>query len=493
MDGANIIAGRPVPGSGAPFASLNPATGAPLWQGDAASDGDVAAAVAAARAAFDGWSRQPVDARIAAVEAFGRLLEQDKAALARTVAEETGKPLWDAEGEVVAMARKVDLSVTAYHARTGTSASETGGIRSRLTHRPHGVLAVFGPYNFPGHLPNGHMVPALIAGNTVVFKPSELTPLVGQRMIALWQRAGLPAGVVNLVHGAKDTGVALAGHDGIDGLLFTGSPATGLALARQLADRPDKILALEMGGNNPLIVHGVADIAAAAVIAIQSAFITSGQRCTCARRLIVPEGAAGDGFVDVLCRAMDGIRIGAFDDADTPFMGPLIGPVAVDRVLAAQDRLEQAGGRVLRRAERLDRGPAFLTPGLMDVTGVADRPDEEVFGPFLQLIRTADFDAALAEANATRFGLAAGLLSDDRACHDAFYPAIRAGVVNWNQPLTGASSAAPFGGIGLSGNHRPSAYYAADYCAHPVASLEAASDKVSVAAVPKGLTLEEGA
>ena len=287
--------------------------------------------------------------------------------------------------------------------------------------------------------------------------------------------------------------VSLASAANVTRVCSGSVPATGVALARQLADRPDKILALEMGGNNPLIVHGVADIAAAAVITIQSAFITSGQRCTCARRLIVPEGAAGDGFVDVLCRAMDGIRIGAFDDADTPFMGPLIGPVAVDRVLAAQDRLEQAGGRVLRRAERLDRGPAFLTPGLMDVTGVADRPDEEVFGPFLHLIRAADFDAALVEANATRFGLAAGLLSDDPACYDAFYPAIRAGVVNWNQPLTGASSAAPFGGIGLSGNHRPSAYYAADYCAHPVASLEAAGDKVSVAAVPKGLTLEEGA
>jgi succinylglutamic semialdehyde dehydrogenase len=343
---------------------------------------------------------------------------------------------------------------------------------SVLRHKPHGVVAVFGPYNFPGHLPNGHIVPALLAGNTVVFKPSELTPAVADAYARLWQRAGLPAGVLNLLPGERTTGAAVAAHPQLDGLFFTGSARVGHLLHRQFADRPNKILALEMGGNNPLVVGTVADARAAVHEIVQSAFLSSGQRCTCARRLFVPRGAAGDALVEALVKATAAIRVGAWNDEPAPFMGPLISGQAAKAILEAQARLRDAGGRVLVEARRLERGAAFVSPGLVDVSAAGELPDEEHFGPLLTLVRSGSLDDALRQANATRYGLSAGLLSDRREDWELFFRKIRAGVVNWNRQTTGASSAAPFGGVGASGNHRPSAYYAADYCAYPVASVE---------------------
>ncbi|MEG1215068.1 MAG: aldehyde dehydrogenase family protein, partial [Leclercia sp.] len=168
--------------------------------------------------------------------------------------------------------------VRAYHERTGESLTEMADGAASLRHRPHGVLAVFGPYNFPGHLPNGHIVPALIAGNTVVFKPSELTPWTAEETVKLWQAAGLPDGVLNLVQGGRSTGEALAQSSEIDGLLFTGSANTGYHLHQQLAGAPEKILALEMGGNNALIIDEITDIDAVVNLTIQSAFVSAGQR-----------------------------------------------------------------------------------------------------------------------------------------------------------------------------------------------------------------------
>ncbi|MCJ9429725.1 succinylglutamate-semialdehyde dehydrogenase [Kordiimonas marina] len=486
----HFIGGEWMAGEGEVFTSINPADGSMLWEGFAASAAQVAAAVEAAQAAFDSWAMTPLERRIEIVRAYAKGLTARKDELAELIAKDAGKVLWDATGEATAMINKVEISLKAYDERTGSREAVNGAIRARLTHRPHGVMAVFGPYNFPGHLPNGHIVPALIAGNTVVFKPSELTPAVAELMVEIWDGAGLPKGVINLIQGGRDTGAALVANPGIDGLLFTGSANTGLAISRTLVDRPNVIQALEMGGNNPLIVHEVEDTQAAAVMTILSAFVSSGQRCTCARRLIVPNGEAGDEFVDTLMATMDGITVGAWNDAEEAYMGPLVSAGAAGKVLEAQARLEASGGRVLCRAERLERGDAYITPGLIDVTAVKDRPDEEVFGPFLQLIRVKDFEDAIREANNTRYGLASGLISDSRALYDQFYPRAKAGIVNWNQQLTGAASTAPFGGIGWSGNHRPSAYYAADYCAYAVATMEQAEGRVVVAAPPKGLKLD---
>ncbi|HBX54819.1 succinylglutamate-semialdehyde dehydrogenase [Pseudomonas sp. UBA2684] len=468
----HYIAGSWHLGQGEALESLNPVTQERIWSGQGAAAVQVEAAVQAARAAFPAWASRSLDERIAVLEQFAATLKAHGDELARCIGEETGKPLWESATEVTSMVNKVAISVQSYRERTGEKSGPLADATAVLRHKPHGVVAVFGPYNFPGHLPNGHIVPALLAGNAVVFKPSELTPKVAELTVKCWIEAGLPAGVLNLLQGARDTGVALAAHDGIDGLFFTGSSRTGNLLHSQFAGRPEKILALEMGGNNPLIVEQVADLDAAVYTIIQSAFISAGQRCTCARRLLVPQGAWGDALLTRLVNVAASIKVGAFDATPAPFMGSVISLAAAEHLIKAQERMIDKGAKPLLEMTQPLQGSALLTPGIIDVTAVDKRPDEEFFGPLLQVIRYSDFAAAIAEANATQFGLAAGLLSDSKARYEQFWLESRAGIVNWNKQLTGAASSAPFGGIGASGNHRASAYYAADYCAYPVASLE---------------------
>jgi succinylglutamic semialdehyde dehydrogenase len=469
------IAGAWQAGQGDAFESLNPVTQRVVWSGQGATEAQVDAAVKAARQAFPAWATRSLDERIAVLEAFAASLKSHADELAHCIGEETGKPLWESATEVTSMINKVAISVQSYRERTGEKSGPLGDASAVLRHKPHGVVAVFGPYNFPGHLPNGHIVPALLAGNAVLFKPSELTPKVAELTVKCWIEAGLPAGVLNLLQGARETGIALAANNGIDGLFFTGSSRTGNALHQQFAGRPDKILALEMGGNNPLLVDQVQDVDAAVYTVIQSAFISAGQRCTCARRLLVPQGVWGDAFLERLVAVTETIQVGAFDQQPAPFMGSVISLHAAQALLAAQEQLLANGAVSLLPMTQPLASAALLTPGIVDVSEVSDRLDEELFGPLLQVVRYSDFDGAIAEANDTQYGLAAGLLSDSEARYQQFWLQSRAGIVNWNKQLTGAASTAPFGGVGASGNHRASAYYAADYCAYPVASLEAAA------------------
>ncbi|HUR41386.1 MAG TPA: succinylglutamate-semialdehyde dehydrogenase [Verrucomicrobiae bacterium] len=486
--GQLYVGGQWRAGSGPQLDSRDPASGEVLWSGATANAADVDAAFGAARGALDPWAALSFAQREAVVRRFGQRLEGRRESLASAIARETGKPLWDTRGEVTAMVNKIDISVRAHAARTGTVETAAAGAVNAVRHKPHGVVAVFGPYNFPGHLPNGHIVPALLAGNAVLFKPSELTPWVAEETVRLWHEAGLPFGVLNLLPGERATGEAIAAHAELDGLFFTGSVRVGHLLHRQFANRPHKILALEMGGNNPLVVGHVADPRAALYDVIQSAYLSSGQRCTCARRLFVRRGAEGDAFIAALARAVAAIKVGAWNDEPQPFMGPLISPAAADALLAAQDKLLALGATALVPMRRLERGAAFVAPGLIDVSAARDLPDEEYFGPLLTVARYDTLDEAISRANATQYGLSAGLLSDSREDYDKFFRRIRAGVVNWNRQTTGASSASPFGGIGASGNHRPSAYYAADYCAYPVASIEAPAS-VLPDKLPPGITL----
>ena len=460
--------------------SHDPCTGAEVWRGALTDAAGLERMVAGARRAFADWAEAPPAARREVAIRFADLVKADREAIARLISRETGKPFWETLTEADSVAGKVAISIRARDARAGETVSEAGGPRQAVRHRPHGVLAVIGPFNFPMHLANGHIVPALLAGNAVVFKPSEKTPASGVRMVELWRQAGLPEGVLRAAIGGGETGRALVDHDDIDGVLFTGGAPAGRAIHQALSGRPGKILALELGGNNPLIAWDIDAPEDAAHLIVQSAFVSAGQRCSCARRLIVPAGAEGDRIVDALVALMDRLRVGAPFDEPQPYLGPVIDNAAADGILGAQDRLAGAGGRLLRRLERLSDGLPLLRPGLLDVTDVASPPDEEYFGPLLQVVRAATFDDALAAAANTRFGLAAGLIGGDEALYRRFWRGVRAGVVNWNRPTTGASSAAPFGGIGASGNHRPSAFYAADYCAFPVAGLEAAEPRFRI-------------
>jgi len=471
---SNYINGEWVPGSGPELVTIDPSSGKQTWTSNASNADDVARAVAAARDAFEDWALRPLQERIAICQRFRDLLKEHNEDLAAIIAEEVGKPLWEARTEVTTMANKIDISVQSHAARTGETHAKVADGDAVLRHRPHGVFAVFGPYNFPGHLPNGHIVPALIAGNTLVFKPSEYAPRTAVRTVQLWIEAGLPKGVLNLVNGGRDTGIALGQAD-VDGVLFTGSSQTGAALHRQFGGQPGKMLALEMGGNNPLVVWDVKDVDAAVHHTVMSAFISAGQRCTCARRLVVQDTPAGQAFIDRLVEVAARLAVGPSNADPQPFMGPVVSSAVAARLVEAQSMMEQKGGKVLLRMRQLDPNAGFVTAGIVDVTDAQDIPDEEWFGPLLQVIRVQDFDAAIQAANATRFGLAAALLSPSEDLWKRFAVKARAGVVNWNRPTTGAASSAPFGGVGQSGNHRPSAYYAADYCAYPVASIENAA------------------
>ena len=466
------------PAHGAVWNKLDPVTQQPIWQGAEATADEVAQACQSARAAFVAWARRPLAERLEIIQRFATLLEQNKQQLATVISRETSKPLWETLTEVQSMVAKVAISVRAYHERTGESLTEMADGAASLRHRPHGVLAVFGPYNFPGHLPNGHIIPALIAGNTVVFKPSELTPWTAEETVKLWQAAGLPDGVLNLVQGGRSTGEALAQSSEIDGLLFTGSANTGYHLHQQLAGAPEKILALEMGGNNALIIDEITDIDAVVNLTIQSAFVSAGQRCTCARRLIIKNGTEGDAFIQRLVEVTRALVVGQWDAQPQPFMGGVISLNAAQQILQAQQRLIDLGATPLLSVTQPDANSSLLSAGILEVTGVSHVPDEEYFGPLSCIYRYDNFDEALKIANATRFGLSVGLVSPDRDLFERLLIEARAGIVNWNKPLTGASSAAPFGGVGASGNHRASAFYAADYCAWPMASLE--SDQVNL-------------
>jgi succinylglutamic semialdehyde dehydrogenase len=461
--------------------SVNPATGEDVWSGES---GDASAEVAAARAAWPAWAAHSHAYRIEAVRRFANVVRAKESDFAELISRETGKPFWEARTEVGAVINKVQISVDAYAERTPSRKMEAAlGNRIAVRHKPHGVLAVLGPYNFPAHLPNGHIIPALIAGNTVVFKPSEKTPATGEFLVRCFHEAGIPEGVVRLLIGGPDEGRALAGQPGIDGLLFTGSARAGSALHKQFAETPQKILALELGGNNPLVVWGTKDIDAAAVIAVQSAYLTAGQRCTAARRLIIEDGEEGP-LIEAITSLTDRLIVDHPFADPQPFMGPVIDNAAADHVQEQWLNLMMKGAKPLRRLDRpFDERP-YLTPALIDVTDANDRPDEEIFGPVLQIIRVKDFDAAIDEANNTRFGLAASLVGANPEMYDKFWANVRAGVINWNKPTNGAPSNAPFGGVGTSGNHRPSAFYAADYCAYPVTSSEA--DRVR-AAIGEGL------
>ena len=461
--------------------SIEPATGAAFWHGPI---GDADAEVSIARRSWAEWAAKPITVRVETLRRFVNVVRAKAEAMTDCIARETGKPLWEARSEVESVMDKVETSIASYTERTSQRRLEGNlGTKSALRHKPHGVLAVLGPYNLPAHLPNGHIVPALLAGNAVVFKPSEKATASGAMLVECFHEAGVPTGVVRLLVGGPDQGKALAAHPGIDGLLFTGSARTGIALNRQFADMPGKILALEMGGNNPIIVWDTPDIHTAAVVVIQSAFLSAGQRCTAARRLIVQEGMH-EPLLDEIRKLAERLIVGEPHRTPAPYMGPMIDNETADGLEESFLTLMMKGGQPVMQLQRPIPGRPFLTPAIIDMTNVRQRPDIELFGPILQVIRVPDFDAALVEANMTRFGLAASLVGGSPQLYDKFWANIRAGLVNWNRPTNGAPSNGPFGGIGLSGNHRASAFYAADYCAYPVVSTE---DKTARASIGIGL------
>jgi len=471
-EGMNLIAGQWLPGSGGAWERHSPGDGSLVWHGNWSSVGQAEQAVEAARVAFPEWAETTLDQRLGICRHFAAIVSQHKEELARLIACEVGKPLWEARSEVATVVAKVENSIEALMKRRWTTTDQQGDFLAVTRFRPHGVLFVIGPFNFPAHIPGGHIVPALLAGNTLVFKPSEHAPATGQWLARTWLAAGLPEGVLNLVHGAAEVAQVAVKNNLVDGVLFTGSYRVGASLHRAFAGRPEKVLALEMGGNNSLVVHRTSDVRGAAITAILSAYLTAGQRCTCARRLIVSGAALHDQLLEELRSLIPQIRVGLPFDEEQPFMGPLIHAAAAEQMLAAQQQLLGAGGEAVIAMQADGRSAALVSPGLVSMNSPQLPTDCENFGPLLTLQKAEDLEHAIAMAGDTRFGLSAGFIGDHVDDFHYFLHRVRAGVINWNRQTTGASGKLPFGGVGLSGNHQPSGFYAADYCSYPIASLE---------------------
>jgi succinylglutamic semialdehyde dehydrogenase len=471
MSKGHFINNQWVSGAGSMFTSINPATGEILWLGQEATPHEITAAFEGAQKALTGWSGLAHEVRVSCLQRFARQVETNKQKLTHQISLETGKPLWEAATEVLSVIGKIDLSIKAYETRCPKTETTSGDTTHILRYKPHGVIAVLGPFNFPAHLSNGHIVPALLAGNTIVYKPSELTPSVAEFIMQCWHDAQLPRGVIQCVQGGVATAKTLLSLD-VQGVFFTGSYSTGILINKQFSERPEVILALEMGGNNPLVIDEVKDISGAVYHTILSTMLTAGQRCTCARRLILPNNSFGDDFLHQYVQACKRLTIASFEQTPEPFMGPVIRYEHAQAHLAKQQALIDSGGKALLSMSLLKPNTGFLSPGIIDMTNVNTYLDEEIFAPLVQVHKYNGFEEALTLANQTRYGLSAALFSDNVMHYNQFYSTIRAGLINWNKPTTGAASHLPFGGVGRSGNHRPSAYFATDYCAYPIASME---------------------
>jgi succinylglutamic semialdehyde dehydrogenase len=431
-------------------------------------------AVEAARRAFVGWRRLTEQQRAQLLRGYQTRLGAHREAIALAIALEVGKALWEARVEVDSMIAKIDLALGAGARFTATESIDA--LPGEIRYRPLGVVAVIGPFNFPGHLPNGQIVPALLLGNCVVHKPSERTPSAGTWIARCLDEAGLPAGVFNLIQGPAASGRALGMHPGIDGVLFTGSAAVGQQIVRDNAAHPERLIALELGGKNAAIVLDDCDLERTARAIAFAAFATSGQRCTSTSRLIATTAIA-EPLIDRVAEIARAVRVGHPLDPGI-FMGPLISAQARARLLAAGELAERAGIETVVHGGAIEvpgREGFYVRPALrrartaaLDVPGYSD---EELFGPDLYALEVPDLETAIGIANRSRFGLAASVFSRSRAAFDHAAAELEVGVVHWNRSSAGASGRLPFGGAKLSGNHRAAGILAGLTCAYPQAVL----------------------
>ncbi len=463
-----------------PIQSFEPATGALLWE---APCSDVAAQVALVERCWPAWAAMPSAYRIETIRRFANGVRAAENELAELIARETGRPLWHARTEVIELIERVDRAIGAFSERTGQRRLEGAlGARMALRHKPHGVMAVITPHVMPARIPVDHIVPALLAGNGVVFKPSEKAPATGEMLVRLLQEAGILDDLVQCVIGGAEAGKALVADERVRGILFTGATHTGLGIARSCAGKPGKpgkLLALEMSGNNPIVAWDTPDIAGAAALIVQSAFGASGQHCLAARRLIVRDTMRGP-LVEEIKALADRLVIDEPLADPMPFMGPVIDMATADGLTESFLYLMSNGGKPIKHMQRPMGDLPFVTPAMMDVTAMRERPDLELFGPLLQIVSVETFEAAMAEANNTRYGLCATLIGGNPELYDRFWSNSQAGIINWNRPSFTIAPNAPVGGTGLSGNHRAGGHYAADFCAYPVASAEMETPRASI-------------
>ncbi len=440
------------------------------------SSASVDAAVDAARRAWPAWRDLPFSERATYLQRFAEAMEAEREGMANLIAREIGKPLWEAKTEVAAMIAKIGITLGPGMEEVRERSVElTANQLGRWRAHSRGVLSVHGPFNFPAHLVNGHVAPALATGNTIVLKPSELAPAVGQFYVELAARAGFPAGVINLVQGEGAQGAKLAEHSDVDGVLFTGSYHVGRRILEATIDQPHKLVALEMGGKNGVLVCDDGDVDAAASAIAFGACATTGQRCSATSRVFAMPQVI-EPLTKRLIRIFGRIGVGYALDENV-FMGPLVSSGARERHMQVLRAARDEGAELL-----CEGGPCESTrPGhyvrptihrVQDPMRKSPYQMEEHFVPDIFICPVQTVDEGIAALDATDYGLVASVFSADRANFERCHRETRVGLINWNLTTVGASSKLPFGGVKRSGNDRPAGALSAAYCTYPVASLE---------------------
>jgi succinylglutamic semialdehyde dehydrogenase len=434
----------------------------------------VGEAVEAGRAAFASWSRLPQAARTAAVLKFGEELGKRADLLARLIAVETGKPFDEALGEVALLQTKIRVTIDEGLPLIADKQIELGqGARGQVRWFPKGMLVVVGPFNFPVHLPNGHIVPALLAGNVCVFKPSEKTPYSAQVYAEAAEAAGLPTGVFQLLQGTGEVATRLIRHPGVDGVLATCSYDVGVKIRKELVDNPEKIIALEMGGKNGALVLDGSDVDAVASHLIRSAFLSTGQRCTALSRVYVSRALLDPLVLRVHEAAKELIVSQPFDEDPKPFMGPLISAAAKEKFLRYSNIAEGEKAEAIMRPKalegvaRMSRKPLphghYVSPSIHVVPSWSSKSayqTHEIFGPDLFFCPVDDPMEGLEALNSNSYGLVASVFTPEEKVFEELSARLHCGLVYHNRPTVGASARLPFGGWKQSGNHRPAGIFA---------------------------------
>ena len=461
LDLKNLIGGRWQDAeSGDKLDSINPANGEVIGTAPSSGTIDVDKAVEAARRAFKKWRLTPAPKRGEILFRAAELLVKHKEELGRLVTREMGKVLTEGLGDVQ---EAIDMAF--YMAGEGrrlsgeTVYSELPDKDCKSIRVPIGVFALITPWNFPTAIPAWKILPALISGNTVVFKPSSYTPLSAGRLVELMVEAGIPEGVVNLVHGTGDRiGERLSTHPGVDGVSFTGSTAVGARLAR-LCSGLDKEISCEMGGKNPIIVMDDARLDLAIEGALWGGFGTSGQRCTAASRVIIHKKVY-DEFVQRFTNAAKKLKSGDGLDPAT-HMGPLINESQMNKVLDYIETGKKEGARLATGGRRLIEGPLskgfFIEPTIFEAKPEMRIAREEIFGPVVSLLKADGLEDAIDIANDVDYGLSASIYTQDVNNTAIAERDLEAGLVYINAPTIGAEIQLPFGGTKKSGLGRKEA------------------------------------
>lgn len=438
-------------------------------------------AVDAAKKAFKKWQLVPLEERKNLLLKFKSLIEKHQDRFEEIICREVGKPPWETKSEIKTMINKIEITL-----KEGLDVIKpfdvpkaSKGALGRCRYKPRGVLAVIGPFNFPCHLPNGHIIPALATGNCIVFKPSELTPGTGQLYAETIHQVGFPPGVFNLVQGEGRLGGYLTKHPGIDGILFTGSYETGFKIQQETFHDYWKIRALEMGGKNATIILQDADLKKSLADSVLGSFLTAGQRCTATSRIIIHKSIASE-FIEKFHNISKELVIdhpfAEKFDRKTPFMGPLINDKAQEKYLMFQDIAVREGAERIMRGKSLDRKPDgfYVSPSIHLIKKHDSKSifqQTEIFAPSVSFYIVDNLEDAIEIANDTSYGLALSVYTASEESYEKAFHLSRTGIVNWNSSTVGASSKLPFGGILKSGNDRPTALFATQYCTYPVAEL----------------------